>query len=427
MDDQKFDDVIKRKLSDYEEVAFDPASLASLHHQMAAQSAVPWYVSRRSELVTSSVITLCTLLILVTQWFWNKQQAQMLTDEVTSLRFDRHEFENMQKEFDYLKNITRDTIRIIEIRQERSNEYALLQNRISVLESEIQMLRKQQAVVLSDDESNQQLTDGYRSEDSGQVSASGQVGNQSRRLMPRSDDEISKRAIPDGVKETNTIIGINLSARTIREMEKHYQHGIGIKLGPVVEASNGLYSVGSGQFTIGYGVLADLILSPSLSLETGAKYFKRSYDVSEIDELAKISWPEADESLGELQKAEVDNTMLEIPLNLKYRYPVSLKTHWLVSIGYSPTVFLNQVFEYEYAFDDGSGGNNFMIHSTYQGNKVTLNPGTLNFSIGVSNQLKNRKLIETSFFYQHGLGDMGAEKIRTKYFGVRGIYWFNVK
>ena len=54
MDDHKFDDIIKSKVGDYEEKGFDPASLASLHHQMAMQSAVPWYVSRRSEIITGS-------------------------------------------------------------------------------------------------------------------------------------------------------------------------------------------------------------------------------------------------------------------------------------------------------------------------------------------------------------------------------------
>jgi hypothetical protein len=422
MDDQKFDDIIKSKVGDYEERGFDPASLASLHHQMAMQSAVPWYVSRRSELITVSVVAFATLLILMTQWYLYRQQAQILKDEIMSLISDRKEVESMQLELDHLKNITTDTIRIIEIRQERSSEYIMLQQRLRSLEYEIQKLADRQQFFISD-ETNPGLTD----EGPGNIVYETHAGHsRSTRLVPRNDDDPGVHARRDDRKQSKTT-AINLSAKTIRDIEKHYQNGVGIKIGPTLEPSNGIYSQGSGQFTIGYGVLADFILSPSVSLETGAKYFRRNYALNDINELNKISWPGADESLGELHKVEVDNMMLEIPLNLKYRYPLSLKTHWLGSIGYSPTLYLNQVFEYEYKFDDGSGGNSFMIHSTYRDNKITLYPGTLNFSIGISNQLKNRKTVETTLFYQQGLGDMGAEKMRTKYFGVRGIYWFNVK
>jgi len=45
---------------------------------------------------------------------------------------------------------------------------------------------------------------------------------------------------------------------------------VGIKLGPVVELSTGLYSEGSGNLDLGGGIAADLIVSPSLSVETGA-------------------------------------------------------------------------------------------------------------------------------------------------------------
>ena len=362
----------------------------------------------------------------MTQWYWYRQQAQILKDEITSLTSDRQEVESMRQELDQLKNVTRDTIRTIEIRHEASGEYIVLQQRIKTLEYEIQKLADRQHSFISE-EANAGLTEGLNEDPDNIVHESPGDYPRSTRLTPRTHDQTSVRAVAEDPQEPTTTASTNLSAKTIREMEKHYQSGIGIKIGPVLEASNGIYSVGSGQFNIGYGVLADFILSPSLSLETGAKYIKRNYEVNDVNDLNKIAWPGADESLGELQKTEVDNTMLEIPLNLKYRYPVSLKTHWLASIGYSPTLYLNQLFEYEYAFDDGSGGNSFMIHSSYRDSKITLYPGTLNFSIGLSSQLKNRKIVETALFYQQGLGDLGVEKMRTKFFGVRGIYWINVK
>ncbi|MEQ9413894.1 MAG: hypothetical protein RIF39_08685, partial [Cyclobacteriaceae bacterium] len=54
-------------------------------------------------------------------------------------------------------------------------------------------------------------------------------------------------------------------------------------------------------------------------------------------------------------------------------------------------------------------------------------PGTLNLSLGFSSQLKNSKIIETSLYYQHGLGKVGLEQTKPELLGIRGTYWFNIK
>ena len=54
-------------------------------------------------------------------------------------------------------------------------------------------------------------------------------------------------------------------------------------------------------------------------------------------------------------------------------------------------------------------------------------PGTLNISIGLDHQLKNKKAFETTLFYQHGLGESGLEQVKASFLGVRSTYWFTLK
>ncbi|HEX5171468.1 MAG TPA: hypothetical protein VFW11_19960 [Cyclobacteriaceae bacterium] len=424
MDDKKFDDIIKSKVVDYEEPGFDPASLAALHHQMAAQSVDPWYVRHRAQIITSSTIAFCTLLVLIAQWSWNKQQAQLLKDEIMTLKSGHDEIDNLQDDQSDLKSAVDDTILITEIRREYSEKNALLVQRINHLEVEVQELRNQLNLARSKEDELPLYNEYFQNESQLSVKENGS-DLFSKRLVPQKTKENSGRAVPEISVEVNKPL-VNTSLKTIRDIEKHYHKGLGIRIGPAVEISDGVYSAGIGQFALGYGVVGDLILSPSLSLETGAKYFKRYYAITDQNELNSTPLPGVDESLGELQKAEIDYGMLEVPINLKYRYPVSLKTHLLASVGYSSTIYFNQIFEYSIAFNDGSGGD-FMVNTGYQNNKVTVYPGMLNFSIGLSEELKNRKSIEAALFYQHGLGETGIEKIIPHFFGIRGVYWFTLK
>lgn len=48
--------------------------------------------------------------------------------------------------------------------------------------------------------------------------------------------------------------------------------------------------------------------------------------------------------------------------------------------------------------------------------------------MGFVYQLKNKKILETSIFYQYSLGDLGYEGIKNPSFlGIRGVYWFTIR
>ncbi len=58
----------------------------------------------------------------------------------------------------------------------------------------------------------------------------------------------------------------------IRDLEKHYSKGLGLKLGAELELAQTKPDIGSGEALPGLGILAELVFSPSLGFETGIKY-----------------------------------------------------------------------------------------------------------------------------------------------------------
>ena len=222
-------------------------------------------------------------------------------------------------------------------------------------------------------------------------------------------------------------IQTSFSAKTARELEKHYRHGIGIRLGPTLELSKGFYRHGAGKIDVTGGLLGDFILSPSLSLETGAKFIHRIYEISD-DELpsASSTLPDINEDLEPLTSAEIDSWIIEVPLNLKYRYPLSTTTHGLVGLGYSSQIYTKQSLEYSYKLDGVASGSGY-ITEPHIFSDIKRYAGTFNISLGLSKRLKNNKTLETSFYYQHGSGESGVEKMKSNFVGIRSAYWFNIK
>ena len=171
-------------------------------------------------------------------------------------------------------------------------------------------------------------------------------------------------------------------------------------------------------------LLADLIFSPSLSLETGIKYFHRSYETDDLEDIEELKLPIITDGLGPLKN--VDHWMLEVPMNLKYRYPINLETHWLVNAGYSTNIYLKEHFEYGYDLEE-DGGSNLTVSTTESIDQTKIHKGSLNLGLGISHQFENKKTLETSIYYQHSLGKQGVEQVSPNFFGVRGVYWLGKK
>lgn len=411
MDDSKFDSVLRTKLREYEHPG-DPGALTGFHHQIAAMSTASWYTRYRVELLIGTGLLIFAMMIFGQQWLTRRE----LEEEVKTLTAQTREIGKLRAEVHQLQMRKPDTVRIMES-QQGSLLTASLIRRIAILE---EANRKLMAYNLLQ---NEGVTFAASSESTSEHETMNEAAP--TRVEPRKAEGKSFRVVREH-KELSSPVERSLSAKTIYNLEKHYSRGIGLTLGPAVEFSNGLYSLGDGHANLGVGILADLIFSPSLALETGAKYSARYYAMHDEQTLTTAPLPGVDTHFGDLQRAEIDYRMIEIPLNLKFRYPLSLSNHWLAGIGYSSIIYLNEDLEYTYRFDNQTT-NPTSIISTATVKKTSLYPGTINLSLGFSHALKDRRAIEASLFYNHGLGTQGVEGTRARFFGVRGVYWFTIR
>lgn len=422
MDDHRFDDIIKRKLSEYEDPAFDASSLTDLHNRMAILKYAPWYLHYKTELMIGVSILLSTLVMLSGLWLMNNHQTKALEEKQIYIQFQKDEIANLKDEISYFKNLPPDTIRIVQFKEQTPPTATHVLKRIAELESTIIRL---EALYKTQSEYEENLSFSADTSDSRYLSneSYGSLDLLSNRLTPSESEEESLRAKPNysQINQTTT----SFSVKVARELERHYRRGIGIRVGPVLELSKGFYSQGAGGIDITGGLLGDLILSPSISLETGGKFIHRFYEISD-DEISAMNskLPYVNADLAPVTQVDIDSWMIEIPFNLKYRYPLSSTSHALAGFGYSSLLYTKQVLEYSYNLDTVTAG---YITEPHTISKYTWYAGTLNISLGLSKRLKNNKILETSLYYQHGLGESGVEKTKSNFLGIRGTYWFTIK
>lgn len=247
--------------------------------------------------------------------------------------------------------------------------------------------------------------------------------NKTRRVEPRHRPARVERIEP--VAYVTEKKDTKLSPQMIRQLERHRANGIGILGGPSIELSRGIYSVGSGSKDISPGLMVDLILSPSFSLETGLHYHKRYYEIDGADSNDNDKeWPGHDQSLGPFEAVEIDSWMIEQPLNLKYHHPLNLNKRFLVGLGYSNVINTRQELEYiHYLNQDPS----IEVTQVYEDGEFSIIGGTANFSLGYRVTNKRRHAFEFTLNYKKGIGPAGIEETSKNYIGFRGVYWRNLR
>jgi hypothetical protein len=368
MDDNKFDDIIKGKVGEFEDSSFDPSALAAFHNRIATDTGWPWHVRYRTEIIGGTAVALVILFTLWGQWYFAELKTERLQDELVALKSQNEKMGNLIGEVKNLKTITAapDTIRIFQFRESDQYLYAKLMQEIKALKTS--------------------LSDSFRiglgnsgNADLASSNRNAYTGTFENHFSPYI---IKGFALQNGDSSTKETAMANqedkkLSAKEIIKSEK-YRKGVGFRLGPTAEVSQGFYRTGNGEINIGYGIAADLILSPSLSFETGLKYMHRFYSVPE-NYLSKISLPFVNQDIGDIKLAEIDSWILEVPLNMKYRIPLSTKTSFLFRIGYSPMIYTSQTLEYSYEYDVTK---NLYLKDSHKDKTVHLNAGAANFSIG---------------------------------------------
>ncbi len=455
MDDQRFDDIIRDKIGEYEAPGFDPAALSGLHYRMAMEYTAPWYVRYRSEVLVGVASVVIAMILLWGQWKIGDYNNHLLHSELADLQNQNKALAAMQEQLNAQSKV-QDTIRIVEYRSANDQHYVDLMNELQALKRQM-ILTNTSNSKLNLNTSKQLLLLGKEQDLPSEVLASlnnrHNVIRDGEYLFVILDDNVTAYSEPylrrkrgvqfntikpeyELVIDTTLVVDENfiskvqtkpvqISIRQLKELEKHYQKGIGIEVGPAVELYRTLHQPGTTSSGAGGGLLVNFITSPTLSFETGAMFTTYFYDVP-ADDVSQLDLPAQDQSLGELNRAEITSWLLEIPLNLKYRYRLSQNSHLMLGAGLTPLLYTKQKVEHYYSFDGGNG--QFIpveSSNAIKGAKGYL--GLANVSLGLSNKLNNNKRLETSLFYKHSIGTIGSEQVNAQYFGVSGAYMFTLK
>jgi hypothetical protein len=416
MDEREFDEVIRGKVSEYEAPGFDPAALAALHHRLAAADPVSWYGHYRTEIIAAAATAAVCIFLGTMQWYGSRQEERALQSHLRSVNERLTGLEERPDRVSYP-----DTVFILR-ESENSAQMSSLTFEILRLRKETENLQNQNRELL-------RLLTRFVAEpsaphDTVAVRQFVPTSSAPLRVLPHEIDRPAVKALPRGAGQPDlNNQSTKLSVRTMRDLERHYRKGIGLRIGPTLESSVGNYSEGVAEVSFTGGAVADVLVSPSLSVEAGAKLGRRYYEISDAQSLAAVSLPGTHPS-GTLSKAEMDYKVLELPVGLKYRYPLSLKSQVTAGLGYSALLFRKQVFEYSYKLP---GMEALTFTSIYEVDQPAFYPGFVNVNLGLNAELKNRKIIETSLYYQFGTGRQGAEQITADFAGLRAVYWFKVR
>ena len=419
MDDRDFDDIIKRKVGEHEDPVFDSAALSSFHQQMATLDYLPWPSRYRTELMIGAGIAISTFLVIMSVWLLNTDASESLKKSNLLIQDQQKKITELQTEINVLKKRKPDTVYIRQVTMSDVESMHLEEMKLTIFK-----LKMDLAISSGKIQSLSAGADSLSLENTSNLYFDPHHSNLfPSKVVPTEKNRKSMRAVDksDGERKKSHT---KFSVKTLRELEKHYRTGMGIRLGPSLDFSKGFYSQGTGGIDIAGGLLGDFIVSPSLSAETGAKFIHRFYEIPEEELNTDPTLPYVNPELAPVTQADIDSWMIEVPMNLKYRYPLSQKTYALAGLGYSAVIYTKQVLEYSYNFDAIPSG---YITEPHTITDVTQYSGTLNISLGISKRLKNNKILETSLYYQQGFGEIGIESNGSNYLGIRGVYWFTVK
>lgn len=216
-----------------------------------------------------------------------------------------------------------------------------------------------------------------------------------------------------------------ISGKTRNAIEKHYFRGIGINLAPHVDLLNSFFTNAEGTPSPRFGFIADWVLSPQLSVETGIDYATPNFTVKE--DFQKLTLPNVDSQIGALQSVEISIRTASLPISMKYRRWLTPKSQMVFRIGYTPYFAFRHQFVYNYSPLNQPPESDLTISTIEQIDEKKFYANTLTASAGITKSLNNNKKLEASLFLENSVGNVGAEKMGMKFLGIKTAYWFNLR
>jgi hypothetical protein len=473
MDESSFDDLIKSKLDNYEDPTLDEGAFVRFEETLLASQPMPWYNHNLSRLgLAASAIIVTLLNIYILTLYKSKNKVTVLssksiaeTRKMDSLTTIINQFRLRENKLIKAEENNRVTIKEREAELSQVvKQNSLLQQRLTEVHSQpnkiiensypsdpssivsigkasdlpanlVRLLREQNLAIVDDRNDQVYLFASYRLH---QVLRQAQQLNSHltpislfviNEVQPFNADNLKIQAPATLVKGVKKL----MSLKQRNELEKHYFSGIGINIGGHLDFLQSSFSSGSGSFNPRIGVLADWVVSPRLSIETGFDYFTNS--IAFEKDIERIYLPRQTDQFGPLQTARIDNYLLSTPLSIKYRQWVGEKTQSIFKLGYSPYYSFSSKYNYSYPFSKPQHPNdpddpaykspriNTVEESTLKG----YYGASLTGSIGLSRVIKKKNVFEASLFYEKSLGTMGQQGLKMNLIGLRTAYLFNMK
>lgn len=465
MDDQHFDDYIKKKAEAYQEIGVDPAALADFRNRLDRLPSSPWYVRYRNTLGWAAAMMLFTLLNVGLVWYFTQNNDDQLQLQLAKLQVGQQQLQDLKAEIQYLKSVRMDTVYIY-----RSNGSGQSNSGFSVANNPIASAARgdqyaqsvastpsTSAFLIAQDEGGRSFLRLGRYQDMPKdiqsfVSQSASIsqdeqGNLYLPLDRGAGDDIHKLAAisPNGLDgsvtplafvtsaegQSNSKVKQKLSGKIVRALEKQKYSGWGFQTGLEFQQVKNIPNLGENKLNSGIGVLGEFILSSRWRAEVGAIHSNMRYEVEGFSDKASLleqvsTYPGYDSELGELNDLGISSTFLKLPVNMKYYYPVAAKSRLYVSGGFTPYLYLSQRFNYTYTESENSGVETFVASKkTIEDNKLYF--GTANVGLGAEFDLNERFKWQVGLFYEKGLSDFGVEANRINTVGLKSSIWLRVK
>ena len=426
MDDERFDDIIKNKVGDYTDPVFDEGAIAGLHQHLAAHQVLPWYTQYKHVGLMAATLALFTLI----NWLMIRNTGNPELNQAGINNNINYEalIDDLRDEINRLKSVQRDTLFIsrIDDTQRTPNPTAP-----SPVEVDPDQIINTFLLRLKDGQQIGKIGEYFFYHESDIPTheefialnhRDSQLLGSALSMSYPNEDTIYKEIVRPQADE----ITARMPIIVIRDLEKHYSKGIGLKIGPSLELAHTKPKVGGGEFLPGGGILSELVFSPSLGLETGFIYKTRSYDLENSTNQDLSSFPGINSTLGNVSNLEGDAKLIEIPLNLKFYRTISQNKDIYILGGISPNLYLSQAFEYNY-----SPSPDLPTEAVIQGEAKISGPdfyiGTVNAGVGMSIDLPRERTVQVGMFYQKDLAGIGVENQKLNVFGLKSSYWFRVR
>ena len=463
MDDNRFDDIIRKKAESFEDTGHDAHALTDFRRRL---SSMPKKNSSWTSSKTAYIIGLAALFTLINfgiSWYFSEGRHAAMKHEIDALQADRSQLIALQDDLTTIRTLQVDTVYIhrnlitpgntpprgLPIQTDQANinngtgtsafvtpepgrdsHYTLLSASPQLSQELESFLISHNLLLTSDNGEMMLLVNKAPTAPTINYYANGTNSVQGPK-MPQYLPEVATMEQPQVYQKPDKK---RMSNQMVWALEKHNHGGVDFQFGVEGKYHKSNFDVGNGERNGGLGFMSEVIFSPALRLETGIHFTARAYKISE-DEINSLppsffeDYPGYDDQLGAISSLESDADMFQIPLNLKYFAPLDHNKRWYVSAGLTPQWARKQEFDYKYSLqtpEPPDGGEFVSFVGSKQEVGTAYYTTTINLGVGTEVYLNERLRWQLGVFYQKGLGDAGYENRKLENsFGVKSSLWFN--